>query len=692
MATKNSLAKAVDLISPPDPALAAAPTVKQNWFMERAERVEAHIIKNLEVLWLYRTFIALVFGVPLLVILLLLAAYMLFFPQSIHYDFASQNNCAGSPVIFPSIFKTDSTNAFKLSRVPTVSIGHTPLFSYHLCAKPLYSPLGGTSYTEHQWVAVGGWRPGKSIKIVTSAYPKASAINLGTQAIPIQKPLVFTLSQPDATFSYALVANGQTSICSALGTQLSCELNPLKLDYDATYHVSLARLFNGQVVGTALSKSFKTITATAITHTSVHQGALVYDKPQQITINTDKNIVGLQSVSLTTKNAAGVSTVVPATSSFSGKTITVTIKDPLLRRTVFDLRIANITASDKSTLEQPYDLVFTTSGGPAVTGVDIPSYGLSSGQTIAVSFDQPVDPNQDPGQFASLLVNGVKQSAAISLSGQQLIIKPGSDFPVCATVSVQLTAAAQSAYGISGDSAWTYNSRAHCYTTYSIGTSVQGRPMTAYQFGSGPSMVLYVGAMEGNEKNSMALLQKWIPELDANPGKIPSYRTIVVIPAINPDGVAANSRLNANGIDLNRNFPANNWQTQVTEPLANTVWTNDGGPNPLSEPESQALANFQVAHNPRLSLTMHSHGGIVEANDAGDSIDLGAKYASLAGYLAIPTYSIGNFFNYTTTGAYEDWANDKLGQPVLEVELISPTADEFSRNLPALWAMAQVSQ
>jgi protein MpaA len=308
-----------------------------------------------------------------------------------------------------------------------------------------------------------------------------------------------------------------------------------------------------------------------------------------------------------------------------------------------------------------------------------------------VGFDQALGSSQDPTQFASLLVNGVKQPATISLSGKQLIITPSASFPVCGTVTVQLTAAAQNAYGVSGDSAWSYASRAHCYTTYSIGTSVKGRPITAYQFGSGPSMVLYIAAMEGNEQNSAEQLQQWIPELDANPGKIPSYRTIVVIPQINPDGFAADTRVNADGIDLNRNFPANNWQTEVTEPLANTVWTSDGGPYPLSEPESQALANFYQAHRPRLTITMHSHGGIVEANDAGDSIALGAQYAALADYRAIPTSAIGNFFDYTTTGAFEDWANDKLGLPVLEVEIQSPTATEYTRNVPALWAMAEVS-
>ncbi len=641
--------------------------------------------------WQRRQALALAVGSPLALAVFVLAVYMLFVPQSIRYAFADRQNCVTSPAVFPSVLKTGSGGTFRLIREPAVSIGHTALFSYRLCAAPGRSPLASTKYTSRQWVSLAGLRLGKSIRIVTGSYPVAFAGSLGTKAIPLEKPLTFKLSLSDATFDYEVAANGQTGPCTKQRTELTCGLAPLKLGYAAQYQASLVRVFDGRPAGTVLTKNIKTITATAISQTSINAGATVYSQPQQITITADKTITDLGSVSLTTKNAAGTVTNIPITSSFKGQTVTVNIANPLPRKTALDLHIGSLTASDSSSLEQPYDLAFTTSGGPKVNGDNIPSYGLASGQTMVVSFDQPLNAGQDPGQFASLVVNGAKQPATITLSGQQIIIKPANSFPVCASVSVQISGAAQNAYQVAGDSAWTYTSRSHCYTTYSIGTSVKGRPITAYQFGSGPSLVLYIAAMEGNEQNSAELLQQWIPNIDANPGKIPAGRTLVIIPQINPDGFAADTRLNAAGIDLNRNFPANNWQTQVTEPLANTVWTNDGGPSPLSAPESQALANFYTAHRPRLTLTMHSHGGIVEANDAGDSTPLGAKYASLAGYKAIPTSAIGNFFDYTTTGAFEDWANDKLGLPVLEVELQSPTAPEYARNLPALWAMAQVS-
>jgi protein MpaA len=640
--------------------------------------------------WRYRKVITIITSCSLLSIIMAGFIVFTFLPPSIHYSFADHESCIDNPAIFPNLFKSSPKTIFSLTRIADVSIGKTPIFSYKLCAKLNSAPAPQVTYTNHQQLSIGGLHINRSVRIITPNFPSVASVNLDAKAIPINKPIVFKLNQFDATFDYAIVANGQTSHCSKQKTTLTCSLTPLKFSYADSYKTSLNRAFHGQIAGSVLSKAVQTITATAITQTSIDSGAIVYDKPQGITLQTNKAISGLQSISLSTINADGT-TNIPIASSFSGNTITVNFTNQLPRQASFDLHIDNLTASDQSTLQQPYDLIFTTSGGPQVTGVNLPSYGVAFNQSIILTFNQALLASQNVSSLASLTVNGVAQPASYSLSGDQLIIQPTDDFPVCATVNVQLNDQAQNDFGISGNSAWSFTTRSHCYTTFSIGTSVEGRPIIAYQFGSGPSMVLYIGAMEGNEQNSSKLLSQWITNVDANPGKIPSYRTLVIIPTINPDGFAADTRLNADGIDLNRNFPSNNWQTAATEPTAPSVWTNDGGPYPLSEPESQALANYYTAHLPRLTLTMHSHGGIVEANDAGGSDSLGAQYASLADYEAIPTYAIGNFFDYTTTGAFEDWANNKLGLPVLEVELESATSDEYSRNLPALWAMAQVS-
>jgi protein MpaA len=654
-------------------------------------RIKVKIYIVLQIFWLHRKFIAVITTGSLVALIIIGIGIYTFIPQSINYSFASHKNCIDNPAIFPNVFMSSAKGAFTLYRVADISIGKTPIFSYKLCADLNSVPLSRTTYVSHQQLSIGDIHIGKLIRITTASYPVATNVSLTNKAIPLSDPFVFKLNLVDNTFNYDVISNGQTSTCLQQITKLTCSITPLRFMYASNYQISLVRVFNKKIAGVALSKSIQTVTATAITQSSITPGAVVYDKPQVITLQADKLLTGLQAISLTAKNVYGTTTSILVSSSFNGETVTVNIADPLPRQASFDLHISNLSAIDQSTLQQPYDLMFTTSGGPQVTGINLPSYGVASGKVIVVTFSQDLLASQAASSFASLIVNGVIQPASYSLNGNQLSIEPTENYPVCATILIQLNDQAQNDYGVSGNSAWSFTTRSHCYTIFSIGTSVDGRPITAYQFGSGSSMVLYIGAMEGDEQNSSELLSQWIPNIDANPGKIPSYRTLVIIPTINPDGFAADTRLNADGVDLNRNFPANNWQTEVTEPTAPTVWTDGGGPYPLSEPESKALASYYLANKPRLTMTMHSHGGIVEANDAGDSITLGAQYASLADYQAIPTYAIGDFFDYTTTGAFEDWANDKLGLPVLEVELESATYNEYSRNLPALWAMAQVS-
>ena len=120
--------------------------------------------------------------------------------------------------------------------------------------------------------------------------------------------------------------------------------------------------------------------------------------------------------------------------------------------------------------------------------------------------------------------------------------------------------------GISGSSAWSLNSRTICQSTFSIGTSVQGRSITAYRFGSGGSYVVFVGGTHGNEQSSVHSLNSFIDYVERHYDNIPGNRTIVIIPNINPDAYAKNQRTNANNVDLNRNFPANNWKQGVIMP------------------------------------------------------------------------------------------------------------------------------
>src|SRR4051812_3379913 len=81
-----------------------------------------------------------------------------------------------------------------------------------------------------------------------------------------------------------------------------------------------------------------------------------------------------------------------------------------------------------------------------------------------------------------------------------------------------------------------------------LGRSVKGRPIRALVLGDPHAAppALLVGVIHGNETAGMAVadrLRSWRP---------PPRAALWIVPDLNPDGVAAGTRQNANGVDLNR--------------------------------------------------------------------------------------------------------------------------------------------
>jgi murein peptide amidase A len=176
--------------------------------------------------------------------------------------------------------------------------------------------------------------------------------------------------------------------------------------------------------------------------------------------------------------------------------------------------------------------------------------------------------------------------------------------------------------------------------------------------------------------------------LEANISAIPANRTIIIIPTANPDGAAIGARLNAHNVDLNRNFPANNWKSGVTEP-GGVYYANGGGSSALSEPESSAIANYILSQDPLLVMSYHAAATLIAANESGNSLSLAKSYAKKSGYPPAQGNEAAAEFAYDTTGAMEDWLHDKHNIPAILVELRNKTGNEFSAHKNAMLAMIQ---
>src|SRR6266516_4871954 len=87
--------------------------------------------------------------------------------------------------------------------------------------------------------------------------------------------------------------------------------------------------------------------------------------------------------------------------------------------------------------------------------------------------------------------------------------------------------------------------------TESVGRSVRGRPVVVVERGDpdAPTRTLVVGCIHGNEPAGIRIAE----QLESVP--LPRERDLWVVEDANPDGVAAATRANARGVDLNRNFP-----------------------------------------------------------------------------------------------------------------------------------------
>lgn len=604
--------------------------------------------------------------------------------QRVAYTYSERTACVTSPKFLPQLFRSDTKNGYRVDRTTSFSVFGQPIYSHALCATPTEAPKAESEHYLRESL-FGVTAIGKPIHVESASYTKIRATTPTDKAVPVDKPLRFKLDKPDAAFIYTVQANEKSGPCIYKSLELSCDLSRLSLEHAKKYELRIVRTFNGKNAGQALAHKTETLTPISIVMSSVAGGSTVYEQPTEFTFQTDKPIRESGTLRLSAKDAAGTETPLKAKISVNDKIITAKLDQPLPRKQTVSIDLQKLRASDGSGLAAPYTLAFVTSGGPTVKGTNIGKSTVTTSQTVMVNLDQPVAASQNWPALVSLSVNGQPVSTKVTAQNNKLIIDPVSDFPACGKLVLKFTADIQSTHGVSGDSAWTFNSRARCAVIGSIGTSAGGRAITYYRFGSGSNPIVYIGAIHGNEASSKTLMDNWINEIEANADNIPAGRSIVVIPVTNPDGFAVNSRLNKNGVDLNRNFPSNDWKATVTIPGGRTLPAG-GGATSLSEPEAQALASFVQRERPRILLTYHAKASIIEANEAGSSMSAAYLYAKTSRYRAVGK-SQNSSFQHDTTGALEDWMRDKLGMPALCIELAAQTGNEFSRNKAALWAM-----
>jgi hypothetical protein len=159
---------------------------------------------------------------------------------------------------------------------------------------------------------------------------------------------------------------------------------------------------------------------------------------------------------------------------------------------------------------------------------------------------------------------------------------------------------------------------ANDYKATVLGRSVQRRPIRAYHFGDFAShhTILVVGCIHGTECAGMTVTLQLLNNQTTR-------ASVWVIQDINPDGLHAGTRVNADGVDLNRNF-SSGWQ-----PIGRRGDPQYSGPRPFSEPETRIVRDLIERVRPRITIWFHQPADLVRAD--GQSIPTARRYANLVG-------------------------------------------------------------
>jgi protein MpaA len=200
-----------------------------------------------------------------------------------------------------------------------------------------------------------------------------------------------------------------------------------------------------------------------------------------------------------------------------------------------------------------------------------------------------------------------------------------------------------------------------------LGRSVEGRAIRAIEVGDPAAVrVLVVGCVHGDEPAGIAVAQR-LARL------APRGVDLWIVPVLNPDGLAASTRGNARGVDLNRNFPRR-WQ-----PLDGVY---ESGPRPLSEPEARIAHRLILRLRPHVTVWFHQHLNLIWAS--GGDRNLERRFARISGlpYHPLPPLA----------GSAIDWQNHALpGTTAFAAELPAGPANPaaVARYVRAVLAMAR---
>ncbi len=594
--------------------------------------------------------------------------------KPVAFSYARTQTCFGQLTLMPALQQAHSEQ-FEVELKGQHAIGNWVYATTETCITPkaLLQP-GAYTVAQAPFRLPFAWRV-RAVQVAEA--PSVQAHTLERAKVSTATPLQIPLSAPDKVHTYLLSADAKQVTCVTEATHLSCPVARLGLKQATSYKAQLVRSIGERTDShTLFTATLHTADPLHFKEASITENQVLYD-----TVNTFSATFAhsLTTADMSLKTESGKE--VQGEVSLSGPTATFSATADLARDTKYVLEITQAVAEDGSSLAGPVRLPFALSGGPKVAAVSVGASGVAQQAHIILTFDQPL--HESVSITSVLRVVGVNASVHKQSATQVSITL--HDAPLCTVFTLQLAKGLKSGSNeaLSAEP-WSFTSRVTCGYAQTIGASVKGRPLVAHYFGNGPNTILFTGGIHGSEPSSVTTMQAFVTYLYANGEKIPQGWRVVVVPNVNPDGIATGQRYNANNVNLDRNFPASNWKADIE--AASGVVVNGGGVAPLSEPEARAFAALTRQLQPRLAVSFHAKGSLVGSNSVGNADTLARLYASLVGYGTM----VGNaeaVMGYPITGEYEDWIGEELGSPAILIELPTYSGNYLQAHLTALLRM-----
>ena len=205
---------------------------------------------------------------------------------------------------------------------------------------------------------------------------------------------------------------------------------------------------------------------------------------------------------------------------------------------------------------------------------------------------------------------------------------------------------------------------------YTLGKSVQGRDIFGYAIGDPKeeNKILIIGCIHGVEPQSKDFCNFFLKEIENLEWNKESF--LIVIPCLNPDGLVLKTRQNANGVDLNRNFPSKSW-TPIPQASKNKSSNSPYYPGigPASEPETKAIINLLKKYYFKTVIGIHTNHFIENPNppmvnyDGKHSLELANKISKVSN---LPVHKdVG----YPTPGSLGGYIGIDLNKISITIEL-----------------------